>query len=62
MGGRLVEHKQVVWLEHHTRHCQTRALATRQNLHLFVDILASEEECAENVAQACANIAHCNAV
>ncbi len=55
---RLVEHEQVARFEHHARHGQTRPLAAREYLHLLVDILAAEEEGAQNIAQAGADIPH----
>ena len=48
--------------EHHTGHRQTRPLAARENLDLLVDVLAAEQERAQNVAQAGADVAHGHAV
>ena len=62
MVRRLVHNEQVVGREHQSRHCQTRSLATRQHLDLLVDILASEQESTQNIAQSGADITHRNAI
>ena len=62
MVGRLVKHKQVVWLQQKFCQRQSRMFATRQHLHLLVDVLAREKECAENIPDFCAYVANGNAV
>ena len=54
--------EQIVWLKHHTCHCQSRSLATREDLYLLLHILATEQECTENIAQTSTNITHCHSV
>ena len=48
--GRLVEHQRVRRPQQHPRHGQTRALAAREHAGLLVDVVAREEEAAEDVA------------
>ena len=59
---RLVQHQQVARFEHHAGHRQTRPLAAREDLDLLVDVLAAEEEGAQDIAQAGADVAHGHAV
>ena len=50
MVGRLVEQQRVRRTQQHARHRQPRALAARQHAGLLVDVVAREEESAEDVA------------
>ena len=62
MVGRLIQYQKVIWLQHQSGHSQARALATRENFHLLVYILSSEQECSQNIAQTCTNISRGNSV
>ena len=48
--GRLVEQQRVRRAQQHARHGQARALAARQHARLLVDVVAREQEAAEDVA------------
>lgn len=54
---RLVEHEQVIRLEHQSRHGQPGPLSSRQHAHLLVDLFAPEQERSEDVAQSRADVA-----
>ena len=50
MVGRLVEQQRVRRTQQHARDGEARALAARQHAHRLVDVVAREEEAAEDVA------------
>ena len=60
--GRLVEDKQVYWLEQQANHGQTTTLATAQNTHLLVGSLTTEHERTEDVVDTQTNLATRHAV
>src|SRR5574344_2870606 len=62
MVCRLIEHEQIGWKKQHLCKRQPCLLATRQHLYFFVDIVATEQECAKQCFGFQTHLSHCHIV
>ena len=62
MVGGLIEDEEVDWLEQQLDHTEAHSLASRQHLDFLLCVLATKHECAQEVGDLLADLAHSNLV